>query len=157
MERRPTREPMPAHSESRVVPYTADLMFRVVADVERYPEFVPWCVALRILKRETVGPRDILLCETVVGFKGLRERYTSRATLIARDHHIDVENVEGVFRKLETHWRFTPDGEGCRIDFDIAFEFKSRMLAAVANTAFALVITRMTHAFEERARRLNAS
>ncbi|MGH6873114.1 MAG: type II toxin-antitoxin system RatA family toxin [Rhizomicrobium sp.] len=148
---------MPSHSESRVVPYTADLMFRIVCDVERYPEFVPWCVGLRVLKREDVGPREILLCETVVGFKGLRERYTSRATLIARDRRIDVENVDGMFRKLETHWRFTPEGESCRIDFRIDFEFRSRVLAAIAGGAFALVVIRMTHAFEERARKLRMS
>jgi coenzyme Q-binding protein COQ10 len=148
---------MPSHSESRIVPYTADLMFAIVADVERYPQFVPWCTALRILKRETVAPREILLCETVVGFKGLRERYTSRATLIARDRRIDVEAVDGMFRKLETHWRITPEGESCRIDFTIAFEFKSRVLGAVAGGAFGLVVARMTHAFEERAKSLSMS
>jgi coenzyme Q-binding protein COQ10 len=130
-------------------------MYSIVADVERYPQFVPWCVDLHILKREEVGAREILLCETVVGFKGLRERYTSRATLIARDRRIDVELVEGVFRKMETHWRFTPQGENCLIDFAIQFEFKSRMLSAVAGGAFGLVVARMTHAFEERARRLS--
>jgi len=147
---------MPSHSESRIVPYTADLMYSIVADVERYPEFVPWCVDLKVLKRETVGPREILLCETVVGFKGLRERYTSRATLIARDRRIDVEAVDGMFRKLETHWRIAPEGEGCRIDFSIAFEFRSRVLGAVAGGAFALVVARMTHAFEERARSISS-
>jgi coenzyme Q-binding protein COQ10 len=146
---------MASHSESRIVPYTADLMYSIVADVERYPRFVPWCKELRILKREEVGAREVLLCETVVGFKGLRERYTSRATLIARDRRIDVEQMEGVFRKMETHWRITPEGQGCRIDFSIAFEFKSRMLSALAGGAFSLVIARMTHAFEERARMLS--
>jgi coenzyme Q-binding protein COQ10 len=146
---------MPSHTESRVVPYTAELMYSIAADVERYPEFVPWCADLRVLKREEVGAREILLCETVVGFKGLRERYTSRATLVARDFRIDVTQVDGMFRKLETHWRFTPEGKGCRIDFSIAFEFKSRVLSAVAGGAFALVVSRMTHAFEERARKLS--
>jgi len=149
---------MPSHSESRVVPYTADLMYSIVADVERYPQFVPWCADLKILKREEVGPREILLCETVVGFKGLRERYTSRATLVARDHRVDVEAVDGLFRKLETHWRIAPEGpdaKSCRIDFSIQFEFKSRVLGAVAGGAFSLVIARMTHAFEERAKGLS--
>jgi coenzyme Q-binding protein COQ10 len=132
-------------------------MFQIVSAVERYPEFVPWCVALRIVRRETVSPREILLCDTVVGFKGLRERYTSRATVIARDRRIDVEAVDGMFRKLETHWRFTDEGEAaCRIDFAIDFEFRSRMLGAVAGGAFGLVTARMTHAFEERARTLSS-
>jgi coenzyme Q-binding protein COQ10 len=130
-------------------------MYSIVADVERYPQFVPWCVDLRVLRREEVGAREVLLCETVVGFKGLRERYTSRATLVSRDFRVDVEQMEGVFRKMETHWRFTPEKQGCRIDFSIAFEFKSRVLSAVAGGAFSLVIARMTHAFEERARRLS--
>ena len=98
------------------------------------------------------------LCETVVGFKGLRERYTSRATLVARDFRIDVTQVDGMFRKLETHWRFTPEGlekKSCRIDFSIVFEFKSRMLGAVAGGAFGLVVSRMTHAFEDRAKNLS--
>ncbi len=143
---------MTSHTESRIVLYPADLMFAVVADVERYPEFVPWCVAQRIVRRQTVDRREILLCETVVGFKSLRERYTSRATLIASDRRIDVEQVDGVFRRMETHWRFTPvDEKSCRVDFSIAFEFRSRVLSAVAGSAFSLVVKRMAHAFEERA------
>jgi len=134
-------------------------MYAIVSDVERYPQFVPWCAAQRVLKRETVGPREILLCETVVGFRGLRERYQSRATLNRRDMRVDVEHVEGVFRRLQTHWRFAPQGPAerpaCRIDFAIDYEFKSRMLAAVASGAFLLVIARMTHAFEERAGKLS--
>jgi coenzyme Q-binding protein COQ10 len=147
---------MTSHTESRIVPYSADLMFGIAADVERYPQFVPWCVALRILQRETVGPREILLCETIVGFRGLREKYTSRATAIAREHRIDVVQVDGMFRTLDTHWRFTPQDENsCRVDFSIDFEFRSRMLGAVAGAAFGLVVTQMTKAFEERARKLS--
>ena len=147
---------MTSHAESRIVPYPADLMFSIVADVERYPQFVPWCVALRILQRETVGPREILLCETIVGFRGLREKYTSRATAIAREHRVDVVQVDGMFRKLDTHWKFTPQDEhSCRVDFAIDFEFKSRMLSAVAGAAFGLVVTQMTKAFENRAKKLS--
>ena len=131
-------------------------MYAIVADVERYPEFVPWCVALRILKRETDGPREILLCETVVGFRGLREKYTSRVTATPREHRVDVEQVDGMFRKLDTHWKFTPqDEKSCRVDFSIDFEFRSRMLGAVAGAAFGLVVTQMTKAFEERAKVLS--
>jgi coenzyme Q-binding protein COQ10 len=147
---------MTSHTESRIVPYSADLMYAIVADVERYPQFVPWCVALRILQRETVGPRQIMLCETIVGFRGLREKYTSRVTAIAREHRVDVEQVDGMFRKLDTHWRFTPQGEhSCRVDFSIDFEFRSRVLGAVAGAAFGVVVTQMTKAFEERARKLS--
>lgn len=147
---------MPSHSESRVVPYSADLMFAIVADVERYPEFVPWTVALRILKRQSEGDVEILIAQTVVGFQALRERYTSRVTLDRKQHTIDVTQTEGVFRQMETHWKFTPINEtSCRADFVIHFEFKSRLLRAVAGSAFGLVVTQMTKAFENRAAALS--
>jgi coenzyme Q-binding protein COQ10 len=131
-------------------------MFGIVADVECYPEFVPWCVGLRVLGRETVGPRQIMLCETLVGFRGLREKYTSRVTTLAAEHRVDVEQVDGMFRKLVTHWRFTQvDDKSCRVEFSIDFEFRSRVLDAVAGKAFGLVVSQMTHAFEERARKLS--
>jgi coenzyme Q-binding protein COQ10 len=146
---------MTSHSESRVVPYSADLMFAIVADVERYPEFVPWTVSLRVLKREAFGEGEVLTAETVVGFRALRERYKSRVVLDPKTRTIDVTQVDGVFRELENHWRFTPEGAGCRVDFSIGFEFKSKMLTAVAGSAFGLVVTQMTRAFEERARKLS--
>jgi coenzyme Q-binding protein COQ10 len=146
---------MPSHSESRVVSYPADFMFDIVADVERYPEFVPWCEALRILTREREGDDEILIAETTVGFKGVQERYTSRARLDRANLRIDVVQTEGVFRKMETHWRFTPMERRCRLEFSITFEFKSRLLGAVAGKAFGLVVERMTHAFEKRARKLS--
>ena len=146
---------MTSHSESRVVPYSADLMFAIVADVERYPEFVPWTVSLRVLKREPFGEGEVLTAETVVGFRALRERYKSRVVLDPKTRTVDVTQVDGVFRHLENHWRFTPEGAGCRVDFSISFEFKSKMLTAVAGSAFGLVVTQMTRAFEERARKLS--
>ena len=147
---------MTSHSESRVVPYPADLMFAIVADVERYPEFVPWTVSLRVLRREIIGKQEILTAETVVGFRALRERYKSRVVLDKPARAIDVTQTEGVFRELDTYWRFTPEGESaCRVDFRIAFEFKSKVLGAVAGGAFGLVVTQMTRAFEERAKKLS--
>jgi len=147
---------MPSHSESRVVPYSADLMFVIVADVERYPEFVPWTVALRILKRHRDGDSEILIAQTLVGFQALRERYKSRAVLDSKARTIGVTQIDGVFRTLNTQWRFTPlDEKSCRVDFAIQFEFKSRVLSAVAGRAFGLVVTQMTKAFEERAAALS--
>ncbi len=147
---------MTTHSESRIVPYTADLMYRVVAEVERYPEFLPWVAGLRVKSRAKEGGKDILIAEMIVGYKALRERYTSRVVCDPVARAIDVEQTEGVFRKLENHWRFTPEGEGCRVDFAIAFEFRNRLLNGVAGGAFAKVQTRMSHAFEERAKHLNS-
>jgi coenzyme Q-binding protein COQ10 len=123
-----------------------------VADVERYPEFVPWCAGLRILAREPAPWGEVLWAETLVGYKALRERYTSRVELEPALRRIDVVQTEGPFSRLENHWRFTPAGEACRVDFSIVFEFKSRLLGRVAGAALALVMSRMTDAFGARAR-----
>jgi coenzyme Q-binding protein COQ10 len=144
---------MPSHSESRIVSYPADFMFDIVADVERYPEFVPWCDACQILKREDGG--EMLIAETTVGFKGMQERYTSSVRLDRANHRIDVVQIEGVFKQMETHWRFTPMDSRCTLEFSIMFEFKSRLLTMVAGKAFGTVVERMTLAFEKRARKLS--
>lgn len=148
---------MVRHSESRIVPYAAVLMYSVVADVERYPEFLPWCTALRVKSRAQEGGREIVLAEMVVGFKALRERYTSRVVLDPAARTISVTQTAGVFRHLTNDWRFTPEGAGCRVDFAIEFEFSNRILGAVAGQAFAHVMTRMSAAFEERAKVLIAA
>jgi coenzyme Q-binding protein COQ10 len=146
---------MPSHSESRIVPHSAEFMFAIVADVERYPQFVPWCDAVRVIGREKEGGDEVLIAETTVGFKGLQEHYTSRVRLDRAALRINVVQTEGVFRKMETHWRFTPMGERSKLEFSIMFEFKSRLLSAVAGKAFGVVIERMTAAFEKRARKLS--
>ena len=146
---------MTTHAESRVLPYTADVMYAVVADVEKYPEFLPWCAALRILSKERVKDRDVLRAEMLVGFGALRERYTSRVVLDAAARTVDVAQTDGPFRQLESRWRFTPQSEGCRVDFSIAFEFKNRLLNAVAGNAFEQALLKMTDAFEARARALS--
>jgi coenzyme Q-binding protein COQ10 len=127
-----------------------------VADVERYPEFLPWCAGLRVLKRERDGDCEILIAEMLVGYKSLRERYTSRVVLDPQARKIDVTQTEGVFRALENHWRFTPEGRGARVDFSILFEFRNRVLALAANAVLAPVMLRMSHAFEARAKVLSS-
>jgi coenzyme Q-binding protein COQ10 len=126
------------HSTTRVVPYSAGLMFQVVADVEQYPQFLPW-VAARM----------------TVGFKGFRESYTSRVILDPAAGTIDVAQTDGPFRILENHWRFTPEGEGCRVDFSIEFEFRNPLLNAVAGAALGRVMMRMEEAFVDRARKVS--
>ncbi len=146
---------MTTHAESRILPYAADLMYAVVADVEKYPQFLPWCAALRVLSKECVKDRDVLRAEMLVGFGALRERYTSRVVLDASARTIDVVQTDGPFRQLESRWCFTPEGEGCRVDFSIVFEFNNRLLDTVAGKAFELVLLKMTDAFEARARALS--
>jgi coenzyme Q-binding protein COQ10 len=143
------------HRETRIVPYTPDLMYRVVADVERYPEFLPWVVALRVKSRTAEAGREILMAEMAVGYRALRERYTSRVTLDPDTKTIDVVAVEGPFRALENHWRFTPEGEGTEVDFRVVFEFSNRLLQAAAGNAFEHVLLKMTDAFADRAASLS--
>jgi coenzyme Q-binding protein COQ10 len=130
-------------------------MFAVVADVEKYPEFLPWVTALHIVARERAEGRDVLKANMTVGFKSFRESYTSRVVLDPATRKIDVVQTEGPFRVLENHWRFTPEGEGCRVDFTIQFEFRNPLLNAVAGAAFGRVMLRMTDAFLDRARKLS--
>ena len=143
---------MTAHSESRIVPYTADLMFAIVADVEKYPEFLPWVSALHVVAREHAKGRDVLTARMTVGFRSFRESYTSRVVLDPAARTIDVVQTEGPFRQLENHWRFTPEGERCRVEFSIAFEFRNPVLNMVAGAAFGRVLLRTTDAFLARAR-----
>jgi coenzyme Q-binding protein COQ10 len=145
------------HRETRVVPYPADLMYQVVADVEKYPEFLPWVVALRVKSRSQENGRGILIAEMAVGYGALRQRYTSRVILDPAARSIDVVEIEGPFRQLENHWRFTPAsrseevGGGCEVDFRIVFEFSNPLLQAAAGKAFESVMLKMTDAFEARA------
>ena len=139
---------MPTHAERKIVPYTTDQMFNLVADIERYPEFLPWCVACRIRKTEGC----IIWGELMAGFKVFRETFTSKVTLNAPDR-IDVEYIDGPFRYLNNHWKFNAAkcGSKTEIDFYIDFEFRSRILKAVASPVFNEAVQRMVGAFERRA------
>lgn len=148
---------MTEHSESRIVPYTADLMYGVVADIERYPEFLPWVVALRVKSRAIEDRKEIVIAEMAVGYRALRERYTSRVVLDPIARAIDVVAIEGPFHQLENHWRFTPAGAETLVDFTVAFQFSSRLLQAAAGGAFEKVLMKMTDAFEARAASLSQS
>lgn len=142
---------MISHTETRIVPYTADVMYRAVAEVEHYPQFLPWVVGLRVLSREP----GRLTAEMAVGYGGLRERYTSEVLLDEGARRVDVSQLSGPFKTLENHWRFTPVEGGCQVEFAIAFEFKSRILAALAGAKFEKALLKMTDAFEARARTLS--
>jgi coenzyme Q-binding protein COQ10 len=140
-----------SHRETRLVPYPAELMYAVVADVEKYPHFLPWVLALRVLSRRDNG----LTAEMAVGYGGLRERYTSDVRLDPQARTIEVIETEGPFKTLENRWRFTPNDQGCEVEFCIEFEFKSRLLHSVAGHAFEKVLLKMTDAFEARAAALS--
>ena len=141
---------MPTHAERRVLPYTAEQLFKLVSEIERYPEFLPWCIAARHRKREG----NVVWSDLIIGFRMIREKFTSKVTLDA-PHKIDVEYVDGPLRYLRNHWEFIdlPDG-GCEIDFYVEFEFKSKILQKLIGALFHEAVTRMVRAFEARAKDL---
>ena len=141
---------MPTHAEKRALPYTKEQLFDLVADVERYPEFLPWCLASRIRKREG----DTITADLLIGFRMVRERFTSKVVL-DRPGRIDVSYSEGPFRYLNNHWLFSTmaDGRTC-IDFDVDFEFRSALLQKLIGLLFNEAVRRMVAAFEARAREL---
>ncbi|HEY7609377.1 MAG TPA: type II toxin-antitoxin system RatA family toxin [Alphaproteobacteria bacterium] len=138
-----------AHRETRLFPYTPAQVFDIVGDVQRYPEFLPWCVGARVFHRD----RDTFDAEVLVGFRFVRERYSSRVTL-TRPETIDVTYTSGPFRHLVNTWRFKPVPEGCQVDFFIEFEFRSAMLQRLIGALFHEAVRKMVAAFETRARQL---
>jgi len=141
---------MPTHAERRHLPYTAEQLFDLVADIERYPEFLPWCVGARIRERTD----RLVVADLVIGFRMFRERFTSRVVL-DRPRRIDVAYSEGPFRYLNNHWDFQPQADGsCVIDFFVDFEFRSRLLQRLIEVLFNEAVRRMVGAFEARARAL---
>lgn len=135
------------------VPYSAAQMFDLVADVDRYPEFLPWCAALRVAERNVdEDGRGVVLADMVVAYKMFRERFRSRVALDRPAGTIDVEYVSGPFRSLHNRWRFidAPEG-GSMIDFEIDFEFRNFLLQATAQAVFDKAFSRMSSAFVARA------
>ena len=140
---------MPTHAEQRLLPYTPEQMYALIADIERYPEFLPWCTAARIRERRA----DFICADLVIGFKMFRERFTSNVKL-SPPGRIDVTYAEGPFRYLNNYWIFEHVPGGCRVDFFVDFEFKSRVLQKVIEMLFGEAVKRMVAAFEGRARQL---
>lgn len=140
---------MPTHAERRRLPYRPEQMYELVAGVDRYPEFLPWCKAARVTRTEG----DVLHADLVIAFKVFRERFSSRVTLHPKSQ-IDVEYINGPFRYLNNHWKFEAAPDGCVVDFYVDFEFRSRILQNLIGLLFNEAVSRMVAAFEVRARRL---
>ncbi len=141
---------MPTHAEQRVLPYSPQQLYGLVADIERYPEFLPWCIAARIRKRES----ELIVADLIIGFKMIRERFTSKVILDPSGRRIDVSYIEGPFKYLDNHWIFEDHPQGCRIDFYVDFEFRSRLLQKLMQPLFHEAVRRMVAAFETRAQAL---
>jgi coenzyme Q-binding protein COQ10 len=144
---------MPRFSSKRRVAHRADEMFDLVADVERYPEFVPLCRALKVRQRKQNGDgRETIVADMTVSFKLVRETFTSEVMLDRAGRTIDVRYLRGPFSNLENRWTFEPKGEeACDVGFFIAYEFKSRMLALLMGTMFDAAFAKFSTAFEKRA------
>jgi coenzyme Q-binding protein COQ10 len=145
---------MPLHQETRFLPYTADQMYAVVADIERYPEFLPWCEKLVVKERKAQDGIEFVTAEMFIAYPPLRERYVSRVRLDPERRTIEAAHVEGPFQRLDTRWRFVPLARGCEVHFLIEFAFKSVILSAVANVAFGFVASRMAESFVHRAEKV---
>ncbi len=141
---------MPTHAEQRILPHTPEQLYALVADVERYPEFLPWAVACRIRKRQD----PVIWADLVIGFKMIRERFTSKVTLNPNGRRIDVEYVDGPFHYLNNHWHFEAHPDGCAVDFFVDFEFKNKVLQTIIGALFNEAVRRMVAAFENRAKQL---
>jgi coenzyme Q-binding protein COQ10 len=141
---------MPRHHEVRVLPYSPEQMYDLVADVAAYGEFLPWVSAVRIRSDSETE----MVADLMVGFKALREKFTSRVAK-QRPLSIHVDYVDGPLKHLHNDWKFASDGKGATlVDFSIDFEFKSRLFEMVAGQMFDRALRMMIGAFEERAAKL---
>lgn len=150
---------MPQFETKRRVRHSATNMFDLVADVERYPEFVPLCEKLKIIRRETNGPEaetdanaEIIVATMTVAYKLFRENFTSRVVLDRERQEIRVTYLNGPFRFLENRWTFRElEGEVCEVGFLISYEFRSKMLGSLMGAVFDRAFRKFATAFEERA------
>jgi coenzyme Q-binding protein COQ10 len=144
---------MAAFHTVRRVAYAAGDMFDLVADVERYPEFVPLCTGVRVKKREQLTDGIVvLLSEMDVAYRPFRERFTSRVVLDRLRLAIAADSIDGPFRAMQNRWNFRPEGErACRVEFEVAYEFRSRTLELLMGSVFDAAFRRFAEAFERRA------
>ncbi len=138
---------MPTHAEQRTLPYTPEQMFQLVADVGKYPQFLPWCVGAKVRTQTATE----LVADLTIGFGPFRESFTSRVEL-DRPHKAIVKYEHGPFRYLNNQWTFEPDPAGCRVKFFVDFEFRSRLLQSAIGVVFNEAVRRMVNAFLKRAR-----
>ncbi len=146
---------MPKYETVRHVRHSPERMFALVADIEKYPEFLPMCEALTIRSRKERDGVEVLVADMTVGYKAIRETFTSQVVARIEEMVIEVKYLDGPFRYLENRWRFDPDGNGgTNICFFIEYEFKSRMLGMVMGAMFDRAFRMFSGAFERRANQI---
>lgn len=138
---------MPTHAEKQILPYTQEQLFDLVADVDQYPRFLPWCVGARVRHKTETD----LMSDLTIGFGPFRESFTSRVTL-DRPKRVNVKYERGPFRYLNNQWDFAPHEGGTEVAFFVDFEFRSRILQAAIGVVFNEATKRMVNAFRKRAR-----
>ncbi len=143
---------MPQYETRKPVPHSPEQMFDLVADVERYPEFLPLCEGLSVRTRKERDGKELLVADMTVGYKAIRETFTTQVLLNRDELTIDVKYIDGPFRYLDNRWRFEPQPDGgCSVHFFIDYEFKSRILGALMGSMFDRAFRMFTDAFEKRA------
>jgi coenzyme Q-binding protein COQ10 len=141
---------MPQHKETRILPYKPDQLFDLVADVGRYPEFLPWCKGARVLARSETS----ITADLIIGYKMFQEKFTSVVAL-DRPRAISVRYMSGPLSHLSNQWEFSPDRQGgCKLSFYVDFDFRSSLLKSAMEMFFDKALRKMVAAFEERAREL---
>ena len=141
---------MPTHSAEAVLPYDKKQLYELVADIESYPKFVPWCEAARVWERDG----DVLLADLAIRFKGVSGKYTSRVMLDPAEFEISVELAQGPFKHLYQGWKFTELSGGTKVEFDIDFAMRSKILESVVDLIFYDTCDKMLVAFKKRAEEL---
>lgn len=137
------------------MPFSADQMYALVADVESYPKFLPWNAAARIRSRTDMGDHELMLADLVISFKVFREKFGSKVKLFSEERRIDTEYLDGPFRYMKSWWKFTPAEDGsCDVEFFVDFEFKNAILQSVIGMVFNDAMQRIVRAFERRAAEL---
>jgi coenzyme Q-binding protein COQ10 len=143
------------HHVSKILPYTPEQLFALVGDVAAYPDFVPWILSMRTWNARALGEGvDTLDAEASVGFSFLKERFSTRVRRDSVGRRIEVNLLSGPFKRLANRWEFHEDAAGARVEFDIDFQFKSRLLEALLTANFAHAVDRLMDCFEARAKAL---
>ena len=140
---------MPRHTEKRILPYTPEQLFDLVADVGHYQDFLPWVAATRVREDSETG----MVADLIVGFSALKETFSSRVKK-SRPHQIDIDYIEGPLKFLHNHWKFRAVPGGTEVDFCVDFAFRNRIFEALAGQMFDRALRRMIGAFEDRAHAL---
>ncbi len=138
---------MPNHYSESILPYNQKQLYDLVADIENYPKFVPWCEAAKVWERDG----NIALADLVIGFKSISGKYTSRVFLDEQAYEISVELAQGPFKHLYQGWKFIKTPDGTRVEFDIDFSMRSKILEKIVDIMFQEVCTKMISAFKKRA------